>query len=329
MASFFCSSKFFMLLVLIAAVPIGYLIKLETTKPSSHVYEYHGVGWMRECTKWDEVNRRFIVTNMEGGLGQISVPEDDDDTGSVLEEITVVKDPALTGNASLGMIIDRPRNRVLVAVGDMYNNGYSALAAYDITSWNRLFLTQLSISGDNQKTFADDVAVDEEGNTYVTDVKGSKIWKVGPTGEFLYTITSPLFRAKEWYRNFFGLNGIDYHPNGYLLVIHTFTGNLFKINVRNNNEIKLVKLPDGPLTFGDGLELLSPTQLLVAGNPATRLVESTDDWESAKVVGKSSGLSHRIATGTTVKDGKVYVNHLFGMGYPKKKHVILEAVFSS
>ncbi|KAM7495797.1 hypothetical protein LguiA_020211 [Lonicera macranthoides] len=263
---------------------------------------------------------------MEGGLGQISVPEDES-PGSVLKEIPVVKDVDLAGNASLGLIIDRPRNRVLVAVGDVFGNRYSALAAYDFTSWKRLFLTQLSGSGP-EKTFADDVAVDAEGNAYVTDVKGSKIWKVGPTGEYLDTITSPLFTPKEWYKNLFALNGIVYHPNGYLLVIHTFTGNLFKINMKDN-EIKLVKLPDGPLSFGDGLELLSSTKLLVAGNPATRLVESTDDWESARVVGKSPGLSHRIATATTVKDGKVYVNHLFGMGYPKKKHVLVEAVFSS
>ncbi|KAJ9547737.1 hypothetical protein OSB04_020280 [Centaurea solstitialis] len=37
---------------------------------------------------------------------------------------------------------------------------------------------------------------------------------------------------------------------------------------------------------------------------------------------------HRMATAAMVKDGKVYINHALGMGYPKKKHVFVEAVFS-
>lgn len=125
-----------------------------------------------------------------------------------------------------------------------------------------------------------------------------------------------------------GLNGIVYHPNGYLLVVHTLSGNLLKINIGKGDEVKLVNVT-GSLLFGDGMELLSPTKLVVAGNPS-RLVETNDDWETGSVVGKVfSGATHRLVTAATVKDGKVYLNHLFGLGYPKKKHVLAEAVFSS
>ena len=182
-------------------------------------------------------------------------------------------------------------------------------------------------SGD-QKSFADDVAVDAEGNAYVTDCKGSKIWKVGADGKFLSTIKSPLFAPKEWYKNLVGLNGIVYHPNGFLLVVHTFSGNLFKVDLTKGEEVvKLVKVVGGPLTFGDGLELLSPTQLVVAGNPSARLVQSADGWETASVVAVFNGPKHRLATAATVKDGKVYLNHIVGMGYPRRKHAIVEAVF--
>jgi len=58
--------------------------------------------------------------------------------------VTVVKEPNLAGNASLGIAIDTPRNRVLVVNADAIGNRYGALAAYDLSSWNRLFLTQLS-----------------------------------------------------------------------------------------------------------------------------------------------------------------------------------------
>lgn len=182
---------------------------------------------------------------------------------------------------------------------------------------------------EGEKGFADDVAVDPEGNSYVTDTKGNKIWKVGVNGEFLSTIRSPLFPAKEWYYNLVGLNGIVYHPNGYLIVIHTLSGKLFKIKSTGEGyEVKLVNVTGGSLMFGDGLELLSPTQLVVASNPS-KLVESSDNWETARVVGKFSGTTHRLVTAATVKDGKVYLNHLFGLGYPKRKHVLVEAVFSS
>ena len=61
-----------------------------------------------------------------------------------LEEVTVVKEVNLAGNASLGIAVDSPRNRVLVVHADVFGNRYGALAAYDLSTWNRLFLTQLS-----------------------------------------------------------------------------------------------------------------------------------------------------------------------------------------
>ncbi|KAK3415388.1 uncharacterized protein LOC104456683 [Eucalyptus grandis] len=334
MAASLCSAKLIAAFLLVSAVPFAYLIALELSPPSTHVFHYHGSGFLRECAKWDAPGRRFLVSFLEGGVGQVPVPDDDHRSppppaAAVLEEATMIKDADLAGNASLGLAVDAGRGRLLVAVADVIGNKYSAVAAYDLSTWKRTFLTQLSGPSD-EKSFADDVAVDAEGNAYVTDAKASKIWKVGPDGELLSIIRSPLFIPKEWYRNLVGLNGIVYHPDGYLLVIHTFSGKLFKIDVTNGGEeVKVVDVVGGPLTFGDGLELLSPTKLVVAGNPSGRLVETLDGWQSASVVGRFKGPSHRLATAATVKDGKVYLNHMFGLGYPKKKHALVEAVFST
>ncbi|KAF8401331.1 hypothetical protein HHK36_012265 [Tetracentron sinense] len=328
MASLLCTAKFLLLVLLLSAIPIAFIISLERTKSSTDLYEYHSSGWLRECSKWDDLNRRFLVSFLEGGVGQISVP-DDHTPGNVLQEQTVIRDADVAGNGSLGILIDPQRNRLLVVIADVIGNRYGALAAYDLSTWDRLFLTQLSGPGD-QKSFADDVAVDADGNAYVTDAKGNKIWKVGVNGEFRSIIRSPLFSQKEWYKNLVGLNGIVYHPDGFLLVIHTFSGCLFKIEIEKDEEVKLVKLVGGSLAFGDGLELFSPTKLVVAGNrPSGRLVESSDGWETATVVGKYTGPMHRVATAVTVKDGKVYLNHIFGLGFPKRKHVIVEADFIS
>lgn len=81
-------------------------------------------------------------------MGIVPVPKNGlSDPTAVLQEIPVVNDADLAGNGSLGFTIDRPRNRVVVAIGDAIGNKYSAVAAYDLNTWNRLFLTQLSGSG--------------------------------------------------------------------------------------------------------------------------------------------------------------------------------------
>ncbi|KAI3506568.1 hypothetical protein L2E82_19789 [Cichorium intybus] len=324
MGSFLCSPKF---LLLLSAIPIAIIIWLESATPANHRYEFYSTGWLRESTKWDEVNSRFIVSFLDGGgLGVVPVPLPDDDKSLQLQEIPVIKNTEAVGNGSCGLFIDRPRNRVVVAIADVLGNTYSAVAAYDLNTWKCLFFSQLSFTDDG-KTLADDVTVDAEGNTYVTDAKGTKIWKVGLNGELLSVIKSPLFHAKEWYKDLVTLNGIVYHPNGYLIVSHTLTGNLFKVEINNDNKVSVVKI-DGSLAIADGLELLSPTKVIVAGANGVKLVESNDDWETAVIVGRSPGLKHRLVTGSTVKDGKVYINHAIGMGYPKKKHVLIEAVFS-
>ncbi|XP_077219101.1 uncharacterized protein LOC143853260 [Tasmannia lanceolata] len=314
-------------LFFLSAIPLSFLIAFERSKFCTHFYEYHSHGFYRESCKWDNINRRFLVSFLDGGVGQIPVPENHL-PGAVLEEQIVIKDPDVAGNSSLGILIDRPRTRLLVVIADLFGNHYSALAAYDLNTWHRVFLTQLSGPGD-EKSFADDVAVDEDGNAYITDAKGNKIWKVGVDGELITIIKSHLFnQRKQWYYNLVGLNGIVYHPKGFLLVIHTSTGDLFKIDTMKE-EVRKVEITKGSLFVGDGLELLSPTKLVVAGTPSGRLVESLDGWETASVIGRYMGPMHRVATSATMKDGKVYLSHVFGGGIPKKKHVITEAVFSS
>ncbi|KAK9161736.1 hypothetical protein Syun_008077 [Stephania yunnanensis] len=326
--SVFRSPKFLLLSLLISAVPLALLVSLERSVSTAHVYQYKSNGWFRESCKWDEENRRFLVSYFEGGVGEVSV-SGDRRSERVLEERTVLIDADVaSGNSSLGIVIDRPRNRLLVVYGDVVWNRFAALGCYDLDTWRRLFLTTLTPRpGDNEKALADDVAVDVDGNAYVGDAKSSKIWKVGVNGELLSVIRSPLFKHDKWYKNMVGLNGIVYHPDGYLLVIHTSSGTLYKIDTKSE-AVKVVKLVGGSLAFGDGLELLSPTEVVVAAAaPSARLVESRDGWETAAVVGRFSGPLHRMATAATVKEGKVFVSHLVGLGFPNKKHVIVEAVF--
>ncbi|KAL6901959.1 hypothetical protein ACP4OV_004835 [Aristida adscensionis] len=283
---------------------------------------YAGDGWFHECAKWDAEGGRFLVSTFFGaGVAEVRGGEGEE------EERVVVADPDAARRFALGLAVDAPRRRVLVVYADRPPRfGYSALGAYELGSWRRLFLTRLDAPG--ELTFADDVAPDEDGNAYVTDTMGNKIWKVGPDGELLGVIRNATFVQRPGtLNNLCGLNGIVYHPNGYLLVVHTSGGDLFKVDPATGG-VRVVKLLRGSLKQGDGLELLSATRLAVAGVPS-RLVESSDDWETASVTGRYVGPMHRIASSATVKDGDVYVSHIVGFGLGKKKtHVIARAVFS-
>lgn len=85
----------------------------------------------------------------------------------------------------------------------------------------------------------------------------------------MYTLKSPLFTPPGWFNNLVSLNGIVYHPDGFLIVIHTFSGLLYKIDLTDgdisNDKVSVIKVTNGTLRFGDGLEFLSPTKIVVAG----------------------------------------------------------------
>ncbi|KAH0450412.1 hypothetical protein IEQ34_021104 [Dendrobium chrysotoxum] len=327
MASNCCGRRTWALLVLATAIPIALIASLERAATATNgSLRYRSGGWLRECAKWDHARRRFLIsTFFDGGVAEIRLPAISD--GSELQERTFIADADVAGNASVGILIDAKRDRLLVVYAEVMGLSSAAVAAYGLESGERFFLTRLS-RPDDEPSFADDVAVDDDGNAYVTDTKANKIWKVGSNGELLSIIRSNIFvQKKEWYRTFVGINGIVYHQNGYLLVVHTAGGYLFKVDIKTE-DVRVVEVT-GSLLLGDGLELLSPTKLVVAGTPSARILESFDDWNTATVTKRFIGPLHRIATSATVKEGKVYLNHLLGLGVTRRTHVLTAADFTA
>uniref|UniRef100_A0A0D3HE50 SMP-30/Gluconolactonase/LRE-like region domain-containing protein n=1 Tax=Oryza barthii TaxID=65489 RepID=A0A0D3HE50_9ORYZ len=176
---------------------------------------------------WDADGQRLLVSNFFGaGVSELRTKTKGKEKE---EERVVLADPDVAGRVTLGLTVDAPRGRLLIVYADRIPRfGYSAVAVYELTSWRRLFLTRLDGPGDS--TLADDVAVDDEGNAYVTDAKGNKIWKVSPEGEPLSVIKNATFSQRPgWINNLVGLNGIVYHPSGYLLVIGRYVGPAHRI----------------------------------------------------------------------------------------------------
>lgn len=326
----FCGRRAAVLLALATAIPLALIASLERAATSADgTVAFRSGSWLRECAKWDPPRRRFLIsTFFEGQIAEIRLPGIAGGSSEV-EARTLIADGDVAGNASLGIAIDGARGRFLVVYADVSRFRSAVVGSYDLVSGERFFLTRLSYPED-EASFADDVAVDDDGNAYITDTKSNKIWKVGLNGELVSIIRSHFFsQTREWYRSFVGLNGIVYHRNGYLLAVHTFAGQLFKIDTKTE-EVKPVRVA-GSLLMGDGMELLSPTKLVVAGTfPSARIVESFDDWETAAVTARYVGPLHRVATSATAVGGKVYVNYLLDLGILSRgrTHLLTEAVFT-
>ena len=153
--------------------------------------------------------------------------------------------------------------------------------------------------------FANDIALDDAGNAYITDSFAPLIYKIDTEGKASIFAENPLFLTEP---GGFNLNGIAWSKDGFLLVGKYNSGELFRVSTSDPTDIALVDLPE-PLTGADGIRLIDAQHLLVVQNlAANRTVEltSTDGWQSAAITRKkASELS--MPTAAVPADGKIYV----------------------
>jgi sugar lactone lactonase YvrE len=233
-------------------------------------------GFIPEGIEYDRANGRFLTGSL--AEGSIFVIGRD---GSVTPFIT---DASLV--SSVGIEADEPRDRLLVANSDRAafqpgNVGQAKLNAYSLTTGERLATVDLAaVIGtpkDPPQYFANDVTVDADGNAYVTDTMMNVIYKVTPD-----------YQASVFHR-FAGmegpqLNGIEYHPGGYLLVVAG--AQVFKVPLANPGGTSQVTVAE-PVAGQDGIVWAADGTLAVVSNSAQQVVKlrSNDDWATAQRAG--------------------------------------------
>lgn len=237
-----------------------------------------------EGLQYDVQSSRFLVSSLTAGtLGAVT----DDGTYTVFAD-----NPALV--SSVGLYLDAPRNRVLAAVSDPGYNTQRTTAATlrklaRLAIFNRAdgqLVTTVDLGGllPGLNHFANDMAVDGQGNIYVTDSFAPVIYKVDAQGTATMFLNNPQLGAPL---GAFGLNGIVYHPGGYLLVAKSDEGALFKVPIGNPTGFTRVATTGINLSAADGLRLQADNALQVVTNAQAKVyrLASADNWATATLSG--------------------------------------------
>jgi sugar lactone lactonase YvrE len=235
-----------------------------------------------EGIQYDANNQRFIVSSRT--QGRIGTVRDDSTYTQLADDAKLV--------STIGLNLDATRQRLLAAVSDAGANTtrstattlrkLAALAIFNPSSGALISYIDLGALRPSLPHFANDIAVDAQGNAYITDSLSPIIYKVDAQGVATVFLENSQLSGGTG----FGLNGIVYHPDGYLLVAKSNDGTLFKVPIANPTGFTAVASTQS-LVGADGMLLLDNTTLLVvAGSQNTVFrMASTDAWATTRPTG--------------------------------------------
>ncbi|WP_328992283.1 SMP-30/gluconolactonase/LRE family protein [Kribbella sp. NBC_01245] len=248
---------------------------IQTTSPRLHP----------EGIAWDPTRQAFLVSSITHG------------TVSVVDRAgrtrTLVSDPHLI--STFGIHVDARRSRVLVTYGDMGVADRSTpetaftrsgVGIYDLRTGrllHRVDLNTAQLNPNGGRHAANDLAIDALGNAYVTDPAGDAVYRITVAGK-----ASVLVRDAQLASPTIGLNGIAWHPAGYLLAMRYDTGQLFRITTAGHfREVPTGQSLAGAdgLAFGrNGLYVVTNHLAAPSGVEAVTVLRSADGFRTARAV---------------------------------------------
>jgi sugar lactone lactonase YvrE len=214
-----------------------------------------------EGVAWDPTRSALLV-------GSIAQPAVISAVGRDGVARTVVSDPDLLG--FVGMKVDVKRGRILAVNGSPFLPGPSFLGIYNLKTGARERLVDLS--GEGHAT--NDVITDPAGNAYVTDTGVGAVYKVDLAGHVTTLVKDPRLTPSP------GVNGIVWHPGGYLVIGNYSTGKLYRLSRGHLTEIQAP-----PLVGADGLVLRRDGTLVVVTNRLSGLPGSAPAVHELALIG--------------------------------------------
>ncbi|AMJ65803.1 SMP-30/gluconolactonase/LRE family protein [Hymenobacter sp. PAMC 26628] len=169
---------------------------------------FSAAGLFPEGVQYDAKNSAFLVSSLStGNIGRVK----DDGTCTVLAQ------GSTAGIVSaVGLNLDDSRNRVLVASSNSMARDRAKLVSLNRDNGTVNFNVDLGALRSSPNHFANDVAVDGQGNAYVTDSFAPVIYKVDAQGVATVFLDNAQLAGAT---GAFGLNGIVFHAgagSGYL-----------------------------------------------------------------------------------------------------------------
>ena len=246
---------------------------------------------------YDKYNDRFYVSSTSNG-----------DIGIVTKDgnyTPFITDPALI--STTGLEIDEARKLLYVS-----NSSDGSVGIYNINTGQRVAFIDLKPLLPGAPVFINDIALDPQGNAYVTNSRTPVIYKITPDGT-----ASIFYQDAAFASSGFGFNGIEYGNShgGYLLVAYTVANQVIKFPVDNPSSYNIVSLdatlagPDGLLLSENGKDLIVVNNA-GGGNGKVISFTSKDKWETGTAT--SSFETGPVFPTTATPDGKnVYVLYAY------------------
>lgn len=192
-------------------------------------YTVTDIGLYPEGIDYDSKNEKFLLSSLY--------------KGSVYSMNTKGETAVFATSNKLvlptGIYTDETRNRLIVANADLGISQKSTatsagtiatVSIFNLTSGTLIKEIDLKNFTPNSGSCLNDIAVDADGNIYITDSFSPNIYKIDTSFVASLFVTNTLFQPAP---NQFGLNGIIFHPDGYLLAVKTDDSKLFKISISN------------------------------------------------------------------------------------------------
>lgn len=253
-----------------------------------------------EGIDYDEEGERFLVSSMRyGTVGTVS------DTGKYKE---LINDPMLV--SSVGIRVDNDNNRVLVCNSDPGTSvkttketqgRLAGLGIYNLSTGKKItYIDLATMTAGNH--FCNDIALDDDGNAYVSDSFSTAIYKIDIENKASLFLDNKRFAGKG-----FNLNGLVVKDD-FLIVAKYNEGLLFKVPLNDPERFTQI-LANEPMPGADGLLWHDDGSLIVIANTTSNKVfklNSTDGWHTATIT-KTSSTGEVFATTGVNRDGNIYV----------------------
>ncbi len=226
---------------------------------------------------------------------------------------TLISAATFVGNGSFGLAIDDVNNRLHVASANLQDPTYGHLLTFDLTDATLLYDNDLAALGNGGLSFINDVTVDSEGNAYATNSDQGIIYKVDMAGAASVYLQDENLAPSDPITET-GLNGIAYHPDGFLVVAHFATSTLYKVTMGSTPNATVINLPSSRLIEPDGIEI-DGDKLYVVNDAGTAGFVSqftmNADWTSGTATGDTYATGAIFPT-TLVKNADgLFVNNSY------------------